>query len=144
MWTIILWTMGLALAAWLVYNARENIRVKNRLADRTRGEAVRRIPTAGEQMIAEWLKRRELAFQFDKPVARSLREPPFRPDFVLADKGVFIEYYGMNDEDEEKRQRRESLYREKGWRVVVVKGEDLERLDDLLAEALGLEKSPNA
>jgi very-short-patch-repair endonuclease len=144
MWQIILWTLGLSLAAWVYYNAKQNIRLKNRLADRARGEAVRRVPTAGEQMIAEWLKARGLEFQFDKPVARSLREPPFRPDFVLPGQTTFIEYYGLNDEDEAKRQRREELYRAGGWKVLSVKADDLDRLDEVLADGLGLERARHA
>jgi hypothetical protein len=140
MWDVILWTFGSALAAWIVYNAREMLRAEElgvTVGRRRRGEGPR-MPSYGERRVAEWLKRRGVAFEFDKPIAGSLREPPLRPDFVLRDRGTLLDFYPHPDDPflPVQRDRRAQIYARRGWKSVSVTSADLPRLDQVLTSLL--------
>jgi hypothetical protein len=140
MWTVLIWILFLTLVAWVFYNAVENIRHERGMEHKRsrRNDAGLRKYSPGETVIANWLTRRAVPYEFDKPVAHSLREPPLRPDFVIPEKRLFIDYYGVNSADASIRDRKESHYRASGWQVVSLTRPDIDRLDDILGPALGL------
>jgi very-short-patch-repair endonuclease len=139
MWNVLLWTLFLLVSAWIFYNAWRNRRwkVQGLLAGVRSPKAERSV---GEKIIAGWLKEHKVPFEQDKPVTVSLSEPPFRPNFTLAERKMFIEYYGASQDPKHAlyRQKKDRIYEQKGWNVVKVTTGDLDRLDEVLGPALGI------
>ncbi|HRY29979.1 MAG TPA: hypothetical protein P5079_08100 [Elusimicrobiota bacterium] len=135
LWPVLLWILGLFLVAWVFYNAWENINMPagtSSTGRRLRALSGDRVRSLGELLIANWLFKRKIPFAYDKAVSFSLREPPLRPDFLLDDRHCFIEFLGK-EADRAARDQKEKLYSEKGWKVVWVTPEDLDRLNEVLS-----------
>ena len=102
-------------------------------------EKARTIPTArgdlvrswGEAKVADWLHARGVRYEYEPLVAGR------RPDFLLPDLGVLVEYSGVEKEDYARRHaERMMAYAEAGVPVIVLQGKKWTDLERRLDEGL--------
>ena len=93
-----------------------------------RGDKVR---SWGEARVADWLHDRGIRYEYEPLVAGR------RPDFLLPELGVVIEYSGVEREDYARRHaERMRVYRERGIPVVALRGKRWTRVDAELEAGL--------
>lgn len=86
-----------------------------------------RVRSEGEAAIADHLFKHGVLFQYEPLVGR------YRPDFLVPNERVIVEYYGMKSKDYNRRRaKKEAYYAEQGYRVIPVRRNDVPRLTDLL------------
>ena len=97
-----------------------------------RGEVVR---SRSEKVIADWLFRRGIRYDYERPVFDSRGHRVGVPDFYLPDFGVYVEYWGLVGADrgyEKRMARKIERYLRNGVRVVSLYPGDLRDLDSVL------------
>ena len=102
-----------------------------------RGEVVR---SYSEKVIADWLFRRGIRYDYERPVFDSRGRRVGVPDFYLPDYGVYVEYWGLVGADrgyEKRMARKIERYLRSGVRVVSLYPGDLRDLGSALRSRLG-------
>lgn len=104
----------------------------------------------GEQRIIEWLEENNIKYIYDQPYFDDLLSPlgnPLRPDFILPDYKIWIEYDGefhfekyyeeqnfeeMNINDELKNK----YAKENGWKLIRIPYWDFDNIEEILNKEL--------
>jgi len=106
-----------------------------------KGELVK---SGGERMIADYLLRNKISYEYEKPATGASNRRIGRPDFYLPDYDIYVEYWGMVDTEDEG-DRKEYLkgmewktarYREAGIKFISIYPQEIENLDSVFAKKL--------
>lgn len=105
----------------------------------------------GEQKIIDWLKENNISYIYDEPYFKNLLSPlgnPLRPDFIIEDKKIWIEYDGkfhynkMYDEDGYEtlkiHDKLKDIYaKENEWKLIRIPYWDFDNVEKILNKELG-------
>lgn len=102
------------------------------------------VKSGGERMIADYLFKNKIRYEYEKPVKGRSNRTISRPDFYLPDYDVYVEYWGMVDTQDGKERKeyvkgmewKMARYRESGIRFVSIYPDEIERLDSVFARKL--------
>jgi hypothetical protein len=89
-------------------------------------------------MIADFLHVNKIDYEYDKLLSLGSEKKRFRPDFFLTGKGIIIEYWGMegdNDYDARTKSKKTS-YMEIGQPFISIRREDIRNIDYVLKTKL--------
>ena len=89
-------------------------------------------------MIADFLHIHKIDYEYDTLLSLGNEKRKFRPDFFLTGKGIIIEYWGMEgDDDYDARTRsKKKSYMEIGQSFVSIRREDIRNIDYVLKTKL--------
>lgn len=114
--------------------------VRNNCKIRTHGGLS--VQSQGEKLIAEFLERNSIDFDYDKQISLKGNHPNqnknsiswIRPDFYLTEFNIIIEYWGLKGTPDYDKQMDEKkrLYKESGQKLISISPEDLDDLEELL------------
>lgn len=94
------------------------------------------VQSQGEKRIGDWLAKRGIAYEYDERflIAKDTR---IRPDFYLPEFDLYIEYWGMDTPEYVANMRRKRiLYQQARRRLISIGWQDLDRIEQVLAEKL--------
>jgi hypothetical protein len=105
------------------------------------GEVVK---SGGERMIADYLFRSKVRYEYEKPAIGTSNRTISRPDFYLPDYDVYVEYWGMVDTQNGKDRKeyargmewKMAKYRENGIRIISIYPNEIEKLDSVFRRKL--------
>ncbi len=106
-----------------------------------KGEVVK---SGGERMIADYLFKEKIRYEYEKPAKGKSNRTISRPDFYLPDYDVYIEYWGMVDTADGKDRKeyvkgmewKTAKYRKNGIRFISIYPDEIEKLDSVFARKL--------
>lgn len=104
----------------------------------------------GEQRIIDWLDNNNIEYIYDQPYFKDLLSPlgnPLRPDFILPDYKIWIEYDGefhFNKYYEEQNfeaiqihdKLKDSYAKEKGWELIRIPYWEFEEIENILEKGI--------
>lgn len=104
----------------------------------------------GEQKIIDWLNKNDVKFIYDKPYFNDLLSPignPLKPDFIIEDKRVWIEYDGafhykkMYDDDNYEiliihDRIKDEYAKENNWKLIRIPYWEFDNIEEILEKEL--------
>ena len=91
------------------------------------------VRSRGELLIANYLEARGIPYEYEPRVGG------FTPDFLLREKKVIVEYWGLAGRYrryDRKREEKERRYKQEGYRVIGLTPRHVQRLDQTLGRKL--------
>ena len=94
------------------------------------------VQSQGEKRIGDWLSQNKIEYIYDERY-RIAGDLSIRPDFYLPEFDLYIEYWGMQEQDYLARKREKKfLYQRAGKKLISLDWRDLENIEAVLAEKL--------
>ena len=106
--------------------------------------------TKGESSVAKWLDKNNVNYIYDEPYFQDLlsdKGNPLRPDFILPEHKIWIEYDGefhydpIYDDDKYKRlkihdKRKDEYAKKHGWKMIRIPYWEFDNIEDILEKEL--------
>ncbi len=119
-----------------VYLKRRNFDTKVELNKTIRTSDGTLVQSRGERIIADYLRKKNISYRYDERF-RIIEGYAVRPDFYLPEFDVYIEYWGMDTADYKIGMlKKQKLYQQEGKKLVSVHFQDIDRLEQVLADKL--------
>lgn len=93
------------------------------------------VRSKNEALVDNWLYNHGICHAYEKAVFSD--DAMLCSDFYLPKQKVFIEVWGMTNPEYEKRRKHKILfYKQNGYKLLEIKGEEIKNLDDKLSSAI--------
>lgn len=94
------------------------------------------VQSRGEKRIGDWLSRKRIEYVYDERY-RIAGDVSIRPDFYLPEFDLYIEYWGMQEQDYlARKSEKKFLYQRAGKKLISLDWRDLENIESVLEEKL--------
>lgn len=94
------------------------------------------VQSRGEKKIGDWLSRKRIEYVYDERY-RIAGDVSIRPDFYLPEFDLYIEYWGMQEQDYlARKSEKKFLYQRAGKKLISLDWRDLENIESVLEEKL--------
>ena len=94
------------------------------------------VQSRGEKRIGDWLSRKRIEYVYDERY-RIAGDVSIRPDFYLPEFDLYIEYWGMQEQDYlARKSEKRFLYQRAGKKLISLDWRDLENIEAILEEKL--------
>ena len=94
------------------------------------------VQSRGEKRIGDWLSRKRIEYVYDERY-RIAGDVSIRPDFYLPEFDLYIEYWGMQEQDYlARKSEKKFLYQRAGKKLISLDWRDLENIEAILEEKL--------
>lgn len=94
------------------------------------------VQSRGEKRIGDWLSRKRIEYVYDERY-RIAGDVSIRPDFYLPEFDLYIEYWGMQEQDYlARKSEKKFLYQRAGKKLISLDWRDLENIEAILDEKL--------
>lgn len=95
------------------------------------------VRSRNEALVDNWLYHHDVCHAYEKAVFSKDAKITYCSDFFLPRYNLFIEIWGMNDSAyETRRKRKTAFYRDNGYSLLEIFGDEIKNLDDILSKAL--------
>ena len=94
------------------------------------------VQSRGEKRIGDWLLQKKIEYVYDERY-RIAGDVSIRPDFYLPEFDLYIEYWGMQEQDYlARKSEKKFLYQRAGKKLISLDWRDLENIESVLEEKL--------
>ena len=94
------------------------------------------VQSRGEKRIGDWLLQKKIEYVYDERY-RIAGDVSIRPDFYLPEFDLYIEYWGMQEQDYlARKSEKKFLYQRAGKKLISLDWRDLENIEAILEEKL--------
>ena len=94
------------------------------------------VQSSGEKRIGDWLSRKRIEYVYDERY-RIAGDVSIRPDFYLPEFDLYIEYWGMQEQDYlARKSEKKFLYQRAGKKLISLDWRDLENIESVLEKKL--------
>ena len=94
------------------------------------------VQSRGEKRIGDWLARNRIEYVYDERY-RIAEDVSIRPDFYLPEFDLYIEYWGMKEQDYlARKSEKKFLYQRAGKKLISLDWRDLDNIEEILAVKL--------
>ena len=94
------------------------------------------VQSRGEKRIGDWLSQKRIEYVYDERY-RIAGDVSIRPDFYLPEFDLYIEYWGMQEQDYlARKSEKKFLYQRAGKKLISLDWRDLENIEAVLEEKL--------
>jgi DNA helicase-4 len=102
------------------------------------------VKSGGERMIADYLFRNKIRYEYEKSAMDSSNRRIGRPDFYLSDYDIYVEYWGMvaTEDGKDRKEYQKGMewkmakYKEAGIRLISIYPHEIENLDSFFQKKL--------
>lgn len=94
------------------------------------------VRSQGEMIIDNWLYNNNISHEYEKKII--LKDEEYFADFYIRDKNLYIEYFGItnNDDYTKKAEHKKSIYKENNINCIYLYPEDLKNIQDILQKTI--------